>query len=130
MKKPNLLVIEDDKVDAMLIQRALTEINCPLKIDRAENGVKGMQLLMEASEKICYILLDLNMPYMNGFEFMKRKNTVEKLKDIPVIVFSTSNNEEDKQLSFELGAIDYLIKPLDYQEYKQTLTKINWSPCV
>lgn len=122
-----LLIVEDDRVDAMIIKRALKESNCPLPIERVENGAKALELLEQSSDNVAIILLDLNMPFMNGFEFLKRKREIDKIKDIPVIVFSTSNNEDDKKLSKELGAKDYYVKPIGYDEYKDILRKIEWA---
>jgi CheY-like chemotaxis protein len=75
-------------------------------------------------EKPFVVLLDLNMPKMNGIEFLKVMKTYPELKTIPVIVLTTSKEQRDILGSFELGASGYMVKPVDYSKFVEILSKI------
>ncbi|MFX0066542.1 MAG: response regulator [Candidatus Hermodarchaeota archaeon] len=115
-KKP-ILFVEDECVDAMMAKRALREINIPNRLIIARNGEDALSFLRKADEKPCIILLDLNMPRMNGLEFLKVIKQDERLKRIPVIVLTGSNENQDVAESFIQGVAGYMVKPLDYSQY-------------
>jgi CheY-like chemotaxis protein len=119
--KPVLLV-EDDSVDAMTVKRALQDLGAKTLLVRTTNGEEALQYLRDdANEKPCIILLDLNMPKMNGIEFLKIIKVDEKLKRIPVIVLTTSKEDRDVVDSFELSVAGYMIKPVDYQQFVEAI---------
>lgn len=124
-KKP-ILLVEDDKVDAMTVKRSLRDIHVTNRLLLAGNGEDALQYLREPNaDRPCIILLDLNMPKMNGLEFLQVLKQDTILKKIPVIVLTTSKNEQDKLESFRLGVAGYMIKPVDYQQFVEVVRTIN-----
>ena len=90
------------------------------------NGEKALEYLKdENTEKPCLVLLDLNMPRMNGIEFLEIIKRDDNLKKIPVIVLTTSNEEKDKIESFRLSVAGYMVKPIDYQQFVEMIKTIN-----
>jgi CheY-like chemotaxis protein len=111
-----ILLVEDDVVDRMTVERALKEIHVVNPLQVVGNGEEALEFLRdEANETPGIILLDLNMPKMNGIEFLKVAKADEALKRIPVIVLTTSKDEQDRVSTFDLGVAGYMIKPVDYQ---------------
>ena len=124
-KKP-ILLVEDDKVDAMTVKRALNEIHVTNRLDIVGNGEEALAFLEnEKNEKPCIILLDLNMPRMNGIEFLKIIKKDKKLRLIPVVVLTTSREEQDKVDSFNLGVAGYMLKPVIYQQFVEVVKAID-----
>ena len=124
-KKP-ILLVEDDTVDKMTVSRALKEIHVSNKLINASNGKEALEYLRNAdNERPCMILLDLNMPKMNGIEFLTIAKQDEVLKMIPVVVLTTSKEEQDKVDSFRLSVAGYMIKPVDYQKFVEVMRTIN-----
>lgn len=132
MKKPNkpILVVEDDDVDVMTIRRALKEIHVVNPVVRQENGEKAIEYLRDqGNSPPCIILLDLNMPVMSGIEFLEVVKSDENLKRIPVIVLTTSSEQEDKVDSFNFSVAGYMAKPVDYRQFVDVMRSIDvyWS---
>lgn len=124
-KRP-ILLVEDDSVDVLTIKRSLHEIHVSNHVDVAENGEKALQKLNAYTyERPCLILLDLNMPRMGGIEFLKVIKHDESFKRIPVVVLTTSSDEQDKIESFNLGVAGYMLKPVDYQQFVEVVKTIN-----
>jgi len=123
-KKP-ILIVEDDEIDLMTIRRALKEINVVNEIHSASNGEEGLEFLKNSQEYPCIILLDLNMPRMNGIEFLEAVKEDKDLKKIPVIVLTTSNEERDRMASFKLGVAGFMTKPVDYLQFVEVVRTIN-----
>ena len=123
-KKP-ILLVEDDKVDAMTVKRALRDLNVTNQLDVVGNGEEALAYLKNGENKEpCIILLDLNMPKMNGIEFLKIIKNMDSFKMIPVIVLTTSKNEQDRIESFRLSVAGYMIKPVDYLQFVETVKMI------
>lgn len=121
-----ILLVEDDKVDAMTVKRALRDLNVTNQLDNRGNGEEALAYLQDPNcELPCIILLDLNMPKMNGIEFLQIVKQHAVLKKIPVIVLTTSRNEQDKLESFNLGVAGYMIKPVDYQQFVEVVRTID-----
>ena len=124
-EKPVLLV-EDDEVDVMTVKRALRDLHVINPMDVASNGEVALEYLKDNQKDTpCVILLDLNMPKMNGIEFLKIIKTDKSLKMIPVVILTTSRNEQDKIESFKLSIAGYMIKPVDYVQFVETMKTIN-----
>jgi CheY-like chemotaxis protein len=124
-KKP-ILLVEDDTVDTMTVTRALKEIHVNNGLIHVSNGKEALEYLMSAdNEKPCIILLDLNMPKMNGFEFLHAIKKDDLLKMIPIVILTTSKEEQDKIDSFKLSVAGYMIKPVDYQKFVDVMRTIN-----
>jgi CheY-like chemotaxis protein len=113
---------DDDSDDRHAIIEMISDIDPTLEVVPAQNGIeliKHLQTLEKNDILPCFILLDLNMPVMNGFktlEFLKSKNS---FNSIPVIVFTTSNNPKDASLVQSLGAERFITKPFSFEEIKQ-----------
>lgn len=125
-KKP-ILLLEDDTVDVMTVKRAIKDINIVNKLYVASNGEEGLEILRDENiEKPCIIFLDINMPKMNGIEFLKELRTDEALKHIPVIMMTTSKEEQDKLETFRLGIAGYMLKPVDYVKFVEIMKTIDF----
>lgn len=121
-----ILLVEDDSVDVMTVKRALRDLAVKSELIPKGDGEQALAYLREdGAPKPCVIILDLNMPKMNGTEFLKIVKADEMLKKIPVIVLTTSNSEQDIARSFELGAAGYMVKSVDYKHFMETIRTIN-----
>ncbi len=124
-KKPVLLV-EDDQIDVMAIKRAFEVIKITNRLNVANNGEEALAYLRNSeNEKPCIILLDLNMPKMNGIEFLTIAKQDELLRKIPVVVLTTSREDQDKADSFNLGISGYMVKPVDYKRFVEVVKTID-----
>ncbi len=117
-KVVNILLVEDDTLDIMHIERTLKKLNIVHKLYVAKNGQEALSMLRgEGVEKIrplpSLIMLDINMPKMDGFEFLSIIRQDQELKDIKVFIMTTSNQEEDKNMAKNLGVSGYVVKPLN-----------------
>jgi CheY-like chemotaxis protein len=123
--KPVLLV-EGDDVDMVAVQRAFKDLMITNQLVNTANGEEALGYLKdEDNKKPCLILLDLNMPVMNGFEFLEIVKTDEALKEIPVVVLTTSMAEQDIAKSSELGVAGYMVKSVDYKEFVEIIRTID-----
>ena len=121
-----ILLVEDESVDVLTVKRALKDLEVPNELVPAHDGEEALEYLRSQSNtKPCVILLDLNMPKMDGAEFLKIVKADEALKKIPVIVLTTSNTEQDIVESFNLGAAGYMVKSIDYHKFKETINTID-----
>ena len=125
LNKRSILLVEDDWVDAMTVRRALKEISVTNPLNVVYNGEQAITYLQDdQNEKPFLILLDLNMPRLNGIEFLKELKQNDAFKRIPVLVLTTSIEEQDKVDSYNHGASGYIRKPLDYNIFVETLRTI------
>ncbi len=125
-----ILLVEDDQVDAMTVKRALKDINITNRLDITSNGEEALNFLKNSdNEQPGIILLDINMPKMNGIEFLQIAKNDEDLKKIPVVVLTTSKEDRDRVDSFKLGVAGYMIKPIDYMKFVEVVKTIDlyWS---
>ncbi len=125
-----ILLVEDDCVDAMTVKRALKELKRLNPLIHKTNGQEALEYLRdESNERPYVILLDLNMPKMNGIEFLKIVKADDALKSIPVVVLSTSNEECDIAESYKLNVTGYVVKQIDYKKFVETIRTIDryWS---
>lgn len=121
-----ILLVEDDRVDAMTVKRALKEIKVINRLDIVNDGEEALTFLKNPeNDNPGIILLDLNMPRMSGIEFLKIVKRDDNLKKIPVIILTTSKEDEDKVDSFNLGVAGYMIKPVDYQKFVEVVKTID-----
>lgn len=121
-----ILLVEDDQVDVMTVKRALKEIHVTNPMVNRENGEEALKYLRDPkSVKPCIILLDLNMPIMNGIEFLQVAKQDAQLKRIPVVVLTTSEEQQDKVNSFDLGVAGYMAKPVDYRQFVEVMRTID-----
>lgn len=116
-KKLNILFIEDDEIEVMKLTRTLNSLELKHNIQEAQDGEKALEILSQKDRLPDLILLDLNMPKMNGIEFLKILKNDTSLKFLPTVILTTSNNRRDLLECFEIGIAGYIIKPLKYDEY-------------
>jgi CheY-like chemotaxis protein len=114
-KVNNILFVDDDSDDQHLFKSALESVDENINLQIADSGIDALELLYhEVLPDV--IVLDLNMPKMGGVEFLQSIKQQPILKDLPVIIFSTSSNPKDKQETDELGAVGFITKPSEYSE--------------
>lgn len=121
-----ILLVEDDKVDTMTVKRALKEIQVPNQLKLAANGEEALEYLQNPENELpVVILLDLNMPKMNGIEFLRIMKQDSEMKKIPVVVLTTSQEQQDKFDSYSLGVAGYVHKPVDYDQFVDAMRIIS-----
>ncbi len=124
--RKSILLVEDDKVDAMTVKRALREINVTNLLATVNDGEQALEYLRNKdNERPAIILLDLNMPKMNGIELLKHMKADVDLRSIPVIVLTTSKADQDRIESFKLSVAGYMLKPVDYIQFVEVMRTIN-----
>jgi CheY-like chemotaxis protein len=136
--KLNIVLVEDDEVDVMTVQRAFKngQITNPLYI--ANNGIEALAMLrgkpgipsvVPPERRI--ILLDLNMPKMNGLEFLQELRSDPTISHIPVVVFTTSNEASDLIETYNLNVAGYVQKPVVFEDFVDILVTLNsyWTSC-
>lgn len=116
-KRLKILLIEDDAIEIMKLNRAVSTLISEPEIIEANNGEDALNILMERNIIPNIILLDLNMPKINGIEFLRILKDDEELKHIPTIILTTSDNKKDLLACYEIGIAGYITKPLKYQDY-------------
>jgi len=120
------MLVDDDDVDSIIVQRALNEIKVSNELIRKVDGEDALTHLRdENNPKPCVILLDLNMPRINGFEFLKIAKADENLKRIPVVVLTTSDVDQNIVDSFNLGVAGYIVKPVDYKQFVEAMRTVD-----
>lgn len=122
--KGKLLMVDDSEVDILLVENALSEITTDVNFFSFNNPENFISYLSESLENDLQshwvvVLLDINMPKMNGFEVLNIIRKIKNLTLLPIVMFSTSNNREDAIKSFKEGANAYLTKPFVIDEYRQ-----------
>lgn len=127
----NILLVEDDMVDVMNVRRAFERNRIINPLHVAQNGVEALQALrsgqVPADRRL--VLLDLNMPRMNGIEFLRHVRSDPDLNLIPVVVLTTSTDEKDKLEAYNLNVAGYLVKPVTFVDFVELMATLNkyWS---
>ena len=120
--KTRFLVIDDDTDDRELFSEALASVDPVIVCDQATDGAEALKRLMGRElEEPDIIFLDINMPVMNGWQFLSRLKKDDIYKDIPVIVYTTSSNLKDKMIAEDLGALCFVTKPHAFGHLKSIL---------
>ncbi len=124
-KKP-ILLVEDDEVDVLTVRRALRDLEVENELVVAGNGEEALDTLQHNNHiQPCIILLDLNMPRMNGLEFLRVARREGSVKGIPVVVLTTSRQDRDVVQGFELAVAGYMVKPVDYRKFVEVIHAID-----
>jgi CheY-like chemotaxis protein len=123
----NILLVEDDEVDVMNVKRAFDKNHITNPLFVAGNGLEGLEKLRsgEVPQGRRIVLLDLNMPKMNGIEFLRELRSDPALAPTPVVVLTTSNNDRDKIDAFNLNVAGYLVKPVTFAEFSELMVTLN-----
>ncbi|WP_228237821.1 response regulator [Allomuricauda sp. M10] len=120
----NILFIEDDLIETMKFQRTLSKMESKHVLTEAKNGEEALEILQSGKMLPDIILLDLNMPRMNGIEFLGILKSHPKIKYLPTIVLTTSENRDDLLECYKIGIAGYIIKPLKYEDYETKLKTV------
>lgn len=120
-RKLNILLIEDDTIEVMKLQRTISTQKLDHQIIEAKNGEVALEFLNKKDKLPDIIFLDLNMPKIGGIEFLRILKNDDVLKYIPTIVLTTSSNQKDILECYKIGIAGYLIKPLKYEDYVHKL---------
>ncbi|MFZ4543810.1 MAG: response regulator [Saprospiraceae bacterium] len=123
MKK--IILVEDNIADAELVKIAVSELELPVKIHHA-SGNDELFHFFETDDlsQVVLILLDLNMPRINGIEILKKLKATPRLSSIPVVVFTTSSSKTDVLACYDYGANAYVCKPIDYETFNENIKAI------
>jgi CheY-like chemotaxis protein len=127
----NILLVEDDEVDVMNVQRAFRTSKIANPLFLAESGEQALQMLRggEIPRERRLVLLDLNMPRMNGIEFLRALRADPELGLTTVVVLTTSNDERDRVEAYQLNVAGYILKPVTFQNFCDAMSTLNkyWS---
>jgi two-component system response regulator len=132
MNNAEIMIVEDNRHDVAMILEALCEQTIKEKIRVLGNGAEALDYFfgppgrLEKTDYSCprFILLDLKLPKVSGLEVLKRLKSDERTKDIPVIIFTSSNEATDRNQSYLLGANSYIVKPLDADRFSSYVADI------
>ena len=123
----NILLVEGDEVDVMNVKRAFDKNHITNPVFVAGNGLEALEKLRsgEIPQGRRIVLLDLNMPKMNGIEFLRELRKDPALAPTPVVVLTTSNNDRDKIDAFNFNVAGYLVKPVTFAEFSELMVTLN-----
>lgn len=132
MAQGEILLVEDDPDDEALTLRALKQSRIQAKVTVARDGVEALDYLhgkglQDGSERVLcpqLVLLDLNIPRISGLEVLRRLRADERTRRMPVVVFSSSKEEQDLVTSYSLGVNSYIRKPVDFSEFAQAVNQL------
>ncbi|MBF0471173.1 MAG: response regulator [Gammaproteobacteria bacterium] len=130
MDIPKVLLLEDEPADAHLVRIAFEEGKVMVDMDHVQDGVEGFAYLRreapyQNAQRPDLILLDLNMPRMDGLQFLQKIKADEALKSIPVLMLTTSNAENDIVASYNSCAAGYIVKPMNIESFITTVRGIS-----
>lgn len=133
----NIVLVDDDEVDVMNVQRAFKKntILNPNPLFIANNGIEAIEMLRGDPSVVPLhrrlIWLDLNMPQMGGIELLREMRADETLKSIPVIVPTTSNEDNDKVDAYQLNVAGYILNPVMFSKFLESMVALNnyWMLC-
>ena len=123
----NILLVDDDEVDVMNVQRAFKKANITNPVYVAGNGIEALEMLrgdsMPHQRRI--VLLDINMPKMNGIEFLREVRRDPVLRSLCVVVLTTSNEDRDRIEAYQLNVAGYLLKPVTFIHFVDVMATLN-----
>jgi two-component system, chemotaxis family, response regulator Rcp1 len=132
-----ILLVEDNPADAQMLETALRRTGRPIEITVVDDGVKALEYLSaepgaKAFRNCDVVLLDLNLPLLDGFEVLEHIRGSAKLKRLPVVVLSGSTNMDEIDRCYNAGANSYICKPIHLDEILATASRIvdYWANCV
>lgn len=117
-----ILLVEDEQADAHLIRMAMKEAGLAIDLVHVLDGVEALEYLQQVDEgdiqkRPDLILLDLNMPRMNGLEFLRRVKAHERYRVLPVVIMTTSDSDTDVSAAYSEGAAGFVVKPMDVSTF-------------
>lgn len=120
----SILLVEDSSMEVMKVRRAIDSLNITPAIKEARNGKEALEALKNQNNLPSLILLDLNMPKMNGIEFLTRLKACKEWVNIPIIILTSSNCEIDISTCYKLGVSGYITKPTKYTDYLNKMKEL------
>jgi CheY-like chemotaxis protein len=124
LQSKNIFLVDDDVDDQLFFTEALREIDSNISCSFANNGREALEHLRNMTSLPEILFLDLNMPFMNGYECLSHLKNEVKLSRIPVVIFTTSNDPRDAEITHQLGAEVFLSKPNEFHLLREKLEKI------
>jgi two-component system response regulator len=132
MKSKIILLVEDNPSDVGLTQRALAKCNIANVLVVAEDGQEALDYLFNAgagvgrdvTELPALVLLDLKLPRVDGLQVLRQIRANERTRRLPVVILTTSKEEQDVAQSYDLGANSYIRKPVDFLQFVQTVSNL------
>lgn len=123
----HILLVDDDEVDVMNVQRAFVKAKVANPLYVAGNGLEALRMLRDGSVPAGrrLILLDLNMPRMNGIEFLRELRADPALRGLSVVVLTTSNDDQDKVEAYDLNVAGYLLKPVTFATFVDVMIALD-----
>ena len=122
IKTLNILLADDDTDDCNFFKEALVKLNLSANLKTVNDGEELMQLLTNETIDLPNLLfLDINMPRKNGFECLSEIKKNDRLKDLPIVIFSTSNSRDSINHAFKIGANIYIRKPGNFNQLMQVI---------
>ncbi|OGS62516.1 MAG: two-component system response regulator [Flavobacteria bacterium GWF1_32_7] len=128
MKKNQILLVEDNEGDIVLTSEAFEDCGSNIELQVARNGKEGINILFDQNDESLLpdlILLDINLPLLNGHEVLKKIKENAKTKHIPVIILTTSSAISDINLTYENHANCFITKPADINEFFETINALS-----
>jgi CheY-like chemotaxis protein len=123
----NILLVDDDEVDVMTVKRAFAKANIANQVFVATDGIEALELLrtdgIPTHRRL--VLLDLNMPRMNGIEFLHEVRRDPALQTLTVVVLTTSNEDRDRVEAYQLNVAGYLVKPVTFHSFADVMATLN-----
>ena len=120
-RKLRILLVEDDAIEVMKLKRAIAKLDMNHELIEAKNGEEALEILKDHSVLPDVLFLDLNMPKINGIEFLKILKKDEVLRFLPTVMLTTSSNRKDMLACYDTGVAGYIIKPLKYDHYVEKI---------
>lgn len=118
IKNRSIVLVDDDLDDQLIFTAALKAVNENVSCECYDSAVDLLQTLQSKKENLGCIFLDLNLPFMHGFEFLESVKQSNILNNVPIIIYSTSSRDQDKIKARELGAYNFLSKPNSFSQLK------------
>jgi two-component system response regulator len=123
-ERVEILLAEDNAEDAEMTLRALKRNNLANRVHWVKDGAEALDYLMGASQPPKLVLLDIKMPKVDGIEVLRRLKESPATRGIPVVVMTSSNEERDVVDSYRLGVNSYIVKPVQFDDFMETVAKI------
>jgi two-component system response regulator len=124
MKDKTILLVEDNPDDVKLTLRALKNCNIANEVAIANDGVEALELLSSLNPLPAVILLDLKLPRLSGLEVLKRIRADARLKRLPVLILTSSKEDQDILKSYDNGANSYIRKPVEFEHFTEAVRQL------
>ncbi|MVM36200.1 response regulator [Spirosoma sp. HMF4905] len=125
-KTYHVLVVDDDPDDQLFIQMAFEQVSIHYRIQLASNGLEGLNYIENNSISPDLILLDLNMPFLNGFDMLAYLKQSPRYRHLPIVILTTSDDSDDIDKGYDLGVNSFITKPNDFQALTNIIQTIHF----